>query len=58
MGVEPMTYGFFEIYKAVALPLSYRGNHKPSPRSSRIKSLGTDSLRARDCSAHSGCGSD
>jgi hypothetical protein len=22
-----MTYGFFEVYKAVALPLSYRGEH-------------------------------
>ena len=27
MGVEPMTYGFFDVYKAVALPLSYRGEH-------------------------------
>ena len=36
MGVEPMTYGFFGVYKAVALPLSYRGEHgtfsKPLPR--------------------------
>ncbi len=28
MGVEPMTYGFFGVYKAVALPLSYRGEHR------------------------------
>ena len=28
MGVEPMTYGFFGFYKAVALPLSYRGERR------------------------------
>ena len=44
MGVEPMTYGFFGIYKAVALPLSYRGEHTLSRDSCNIKSLGNPTL--------------
>jgi hypothetical protein len=40
MGVEPMTYGFFGVYKAVALPLSYRGECGAfSGTLSKIKSL-------------------
>ena len=35
-----MTYGFFGVYKAVALPLSYRGEHGVSRDPSKIKSLG------------------
>ena len=46
MGVEPMTYGFFGFYKAVALPLSYRGEHGFSRKPSKIKSLGIPAVYA------------
>ena len=36
MGVEPMTYGFFGVYKAVALPLSYRGAQVASRKGLKI----------------------
>jgi hypothetical protein len=39
-----MTYGFFGIYKAVALPLSYRGKHGLSRKPPKIKSLGISAV--------------
>ena len=57
MGVEPMTYGFFGFYKAVALPLSYRGEHRavPEPVQDKI-SRHTRNLGRRICGSHShGC---
>ena len=59
MGVEPMTYGFFGVYKAVALPLSYRGKHRAVSESSSDKiSRQARVLGERVCHTHSGGGSD
>ena len=54
MGVEPMTYGFFDVYKAVALPLSYRGEHELSRSPDQHKiSRHIHILGGRVCGAHS-----
>ena len=59
MGVEPMTYGFFGFYKAVALPLSYRGEHQTVSESISDKiSRHARVLGDRVCHAHSGGRSD
>ena len=59
MGVEPMTYGFFGVYKAVALPLSYRGEHRAVSESVSDKiSRQARVLGEWVCHAHSGGGPD
>ena len=59
MGVEPMTYGFFDVYKAVALPLSYRGEHRAVSESVSDK-ISQQALVLGEwvCHTHSSCGSD
>ncbi len=42
-GIEPATCGFFGVYKAAALPLSYRGRPNSTNRSVKISSPSTAS---------------